>query len=165
MESLRQIIPLVDLHAQYRQLKPEIDTAIAEVLEECAFILGPAVDEFEKRFADYIGVRHAVAVSSGLDALRLALTALNVGPGDEVIVPANTFVATALAVTAVGARPLLVDCDARTYTIVTQTDITAPTSSLATSLSQSMQGALTVCQAYRKGQSQDNIGNKQPRTD
>jgi histidinol-phosphate/aromatic aminotransferase/cobyric acid decarboxylase-like protein len=87
MESLRQIIPLVDLHAQYRQLKPEIDTAIAKVLEECAFILGPAVDEFERRFADYIGVRHAVGVSSGLDALRLALTALNVGPGDEVLVP------------------------------------------------------------------------------
>jgi dTDP-3-amino-3,4,6-trideoxy-alpha-D-glucose transaminase len=116
MESLQQI-PLVDLRAQYRQLKPEIDTAIAKVLDECTFILGPAVDEFEKRFADYIGVRHAVGVSSGLDALQLALTALNVGPGDEVIVPANTFVATALAVTAVGARPLLVDCDARTYTI------------------------------------------------
>ncbi len=117
MESLWQVIPLVDLRAQYRQLKPEIDMAIAKVLEECTFILGPAVDEFEKRFADYIGVRHAVGVSSGLDALRLALTALNVGPGDEVLVPANTFVATALAVTAVGARPLLVDCDARTYTI------------------------------------------------
>jgi dTDP-4-amino-4,6-dideoxygalactose transaminase len=117
MESLSQVIPLVDLRAQYRQLKPEIDTAIAKVLEECTFILGPAVDEFEKRFANYVGVRHAVGVSSGLDALRLALTALNVGPGDEVLVPANTFVATALAVTAVGARPLLVDCDARTYTI------------------------------------------------
>lgn len=117
MESLSQVIPLVDLRAQYRQLKPEIDTAIAKVLEECTFILGPAVDEFEKRFANYIGVRHAVGVSSGLDALRLSLTALNVGPGDEVPVPANTFVATALAVTAVGARPLLVDCDARTYTI------------------------------------------------
>jgi dTDP-3-amino-3,4,6-trideoxy-alpha-D-glucose transaminase len=116
MESLQQI-PLVDLRAQYRQLKPEIDTAIAKVLDECTFILGPAVDEFEKRFADYIGVRHAVGVSSGLDALQLALTALNVGPGDEVIVPANTFIATALAVTAVGARPLLVDCDARTYTV------------------------------------------------
>jgi len=114
MESLSQVIPLVDLRAQYRQLKPEIDMAIAKVLEECTFILGPAVDEFEKRFADYIGVRHAVGVSSGLDALRLALTALNVGPGDEVLLPANTFVATALAVTAVGARPLLVDCDART---------------------------------------------------
>lgn len=116
MESLQQI-PLVDLRAQYRQLKPEIDAAIVKVLDECTFILGPAVDEFEKRFADYIGVRHAVGVSSGLDALRLALTALNVGPGDEVIVPANTFVATALAVTAVGALPLLVDCDALTYTI------------------------------------------------
>ena len=116
MESLQQI-PLVDLRAQYRQLNPEIDRAIAKVLEECTFILGPAVDEFEKRFADYIGVRHAVGVSSGLDALRLALTALNIGHGDEVIVPANTFVATALAVTAVGARPLLVDCDARTYTV------------------------------------------------
>jgi dTDP-3-amino-3,4,6-trideoxy-alpha-D-glucose transaminase len=117
MESLQQIIPLVDLRAQYRQLRPEVDEAIAKVLEQCTFILGPAVDEFEKSFADYIGVRHAVGVSSGLDALRLALTALNVGTGDEVIVPANTFVATALAVTAVGARPLLVDCHARTYTI------------------------------------------------
>ncbi len=68
MESLSQVIPLVDLRAQYRQLKPEIDMAIAKVLEECTFILGPAVDEFEKRFADYIGVRHAVGVSSGLDS-------------------------------------------------------------------------------------------------
>src|SRR5260370_10751319 len=106
MESLSQVIPLVDLRAQYRQLKPEIDMAIAKVLEECTFILGPAVDEFEKRFADYIGVRHAVGVSSGLDALRLALTALNVCPCDEVPVAANNVVATSLAVPFLCRTPL-----------------------------------------------------------
>src|SRR5260370_7113969 len=82
-----------------------MDSQVARVLEVGTFIRGPAVDEFEKRFADYIGVRHAVGVSSGLDALRLALTALNVGPGDEGLVPANTFVATALAVSPLGRPP------------------------------------------------------------
>jgi dTDP-4-amino-4,6-dideoxygalactose transaminase len=87
------------------------------VLLSAKFILGPQLTEFERAFAEFIGVRHAVGTSSGLDALRLALTALDIGPGDQVIVPANTYIATALAVSAVGARPVLVDCDPRTYQI------------------------------------------------
>ena len=91
--------------------------AVDEVLTDCNFILGKQVREFEQAFAAYVGVAHAVGVSNGLDALRIALAALDIGPGDEVIVPANTYIATALAVSALGARVVLVDCDASTYNI------------------------------------------------
>ena len=108
-------IPFVDLAAEHRSIAVEVGRAVADVLADCRFILGPQVEEFERAFAAFTGVEHAVGVSSGLDALRLALLALDVGPGDEVILPANTYVATALAVSAVGARPVLADCDPRTY--------------------------------------------------
>jgi dTDP-4-amino-4,6-dideoxygalactose transaminase len=111
------VVPFVDLAAQYRLISTEIDGAVLEVLSGCNFILGTQVEEFERAFADFVGVEYAVGVSSGLDALRLALAALDIGPGDEVIVPANTYIATALAVTAVGAKPVLVDCDPATYCI------------------------------------------------
>ena len=88
----------------------ELLPAIEELLARGDFILGEAVERFEQEFAQWIGVEHAVGVGSGLDALRLALLALGIGPGDEVILQANTFVATALAVAATGARPVLVDC-------------------------------------------------------
>ncbi|MDZ7374211.1 MAG: DegT/DnrJ/EryC1/StrS family aminotransferase [candidate division KSB1 bacterium] len=110
-------VPFVDLRVQYRNLRAEIDSALARVLERCDFILGSEVENFERRFAEYLGVAHAVGVSSGLDALHLALRTLGIGPGDEVIIPANTFVATALAVSTVGARPVLVDCVRDTYNI------------------------------------------------
>jgi dTDP-4-amino-4,6-dideoxygalactose transaminase len=110
-------VPFFDAAAQQRSLMADTQAAIGEVLEGARFILGPQVGEFERAFAELVGVGHAVGVSSGLDALRLALTALDVGPGDEVILPANTYIATALAVSAVGARPVLVDCDPRTYLI------------------------------------------------
>ncbi|UCE39163.1 MAG: DegT/DnrJ/EryC1/StrS family aminotransferase [Thermoplasmata archaeon] len=110
-------IPLVDLTAQYATIKDEIDRAVQEVLGRCNFILGSQVQEFEQSFARFAGVEHAIAVSNGLDALRLSLMAVDVGPGDEVIVPANTYIATALAVSSVGARPVFVDCDASTYNI------------------------------------------------
>lgn len=110
-------IPLVDLTAQYATIKDEIDRAVLEVLGRCNFILGSQVQEFEQSFARFAGVEHAIAVSNGLDALRLSLMAVDVGPGDEVIVPANTYIATALAVSSVGARPVFVDCDASTYNI------------------------------------------------
>jgi dTDP-4-amino-4,6-dideoxygalactose transaminase len=110
-------VPFVDTAAQQRSIAAELSTALEEVLLSAKFILGPQVSEFERSFADFIGVRHAVGTSSGLDALRLALTALDIGPGDQVILPANTYIATALAVSAVGARPVLVDCDPRTYQI------------------------------------------------
>jgi dTDP-4-amino-4,6-dideoxygalactose transaminase len=110
-----RVIPLVDLTAQHRSIAPQVDAAIAGVLADGHFILGRQVEAFEQAFAAFSGVAHAVGVSSGLDALRLALLALDIGPGDEVIVPANTYIATALAVSAVGARPVLVDCDPQTY--------------------------------------------------
>lgn len=110
-------VPFVDLVAQHAALRSEIEAAIHPVLSQCNFVLGSQVEEFEQAFAKFTRVEHAVGVSSGMDALRLALMALDVGPGDEVILPANTYIATALAVSAVGARPVLVDCDPRTYNI------------------------------------------------
>jgi dTDP-3-amino-3,4,6-trideoxy-alpha-D-glucose transaminase len=112
-----QQIPFVDLVAQYESIKPEIDAAIEMTLKHSAFILGPAVEKFESEFAEYVGTHHAIGVGSGFDALRLALAALDIGPGDEVIVPANTFIATAMAVSAVGARPVLVDCNPTTFNV------------------------------------------------
>lgn len=110
-------VPFFDAVAQQRSVMAETLAAIQEVLDGARFIVGPQVGEFERAFAEFVGVDHAVGVSSGLDALRLALTALDVRPGDEVILPANTYIATALAVSAVGARPVLVDCDLHTYLI------------------------------------------------
>jgi dTDP-4-amino-4,6-dideoxygalactose transaminase len=111
------IVPFVDLAAQYHSIEKEVDAAIKKVLMQCNFILGTEVEEFEEAFARFIGVTHGIAVSSGLDALRLPLQALGIREGDEVIVPANTFIASALAVSAVGAKPVLVDCDPNTYNI------------------------------------------------
>ena len=112
-----QTVPFVDLQAQFRSLRSELLAASESVLSNCNFILGKQVAEFEEAFAKFAGTGHAVGVSSGLDALRLALAAVDIGAGDEVIVPANTYIATALAVTAVGARPVFVDCDRNTYNI------------------------------------------------
>ncbi|MDH3602646.1 MAG: DegT/DnrJ/EryC1/StrS family aminotransferase, partial [Candidatus Tectomicrobia bacterium] len=111
------IIPFVDLEAQYQSIEREVNAAIEQALLQGDFILGAEVDAFEQAYARFVGVEQAVGVSNGLDALRLALMALDIGPGDEVILPANTYIATALAVSAVGARPVLVDCDASTYNI------------------------------------------------
>jgi len=111
------IVPFVDLVAQYHSIEKEVDASIKKVLMQCNFILGTEVEEFERAFARFIGVAHGIAVSSGLDALRLALQALGIREGDEVIVPTNTFIASALAVSAVGAKPVLVDCDPNTYNI------------------------------------------------
>jgi dTDP-4-amino-4,6-dideoxygalactose transaminase len=110
-------IPLVDLRAQYRTLKGEINPAIQAVLDKCNFILGDEVATFEHEFARFVGVTHAVGVSSGTEALHLAMRALGIGPGDEVITPANTFIATVLAISLAGARPVLVDCDPESYEI------------------------------------------------
>jgi dTDP-4-amino-4,6-dideoxygalactose transaminase len=110
-------IPLVDLKAQYRLIKTDIDAAIAGVMERCDFILGAAVGEFEANFARFIGTKHCIGVASGTDALWLALHGLSIGPGDKVLLPANTFIATALAVSDAGATPVLVDVDPATYNI------------------------------------------------
>src|SRR6266849_5329434 len=102
-------VPLVDLGAQYATIAHEIDGALRRVLDKSDFVLGAAVREFEAAFASYCGVPHAIGVGSGTDALFLAMRALNLGPGDEVIVPAMTFVATAEPVMYCGARPVFVD--------------------------------------------------------
>jgi len=103
------MIPFLDVGAAYREIKPEIDAAIHRVLDSGWYVLGAEVEAFEAEWATYCGVDHAVGVANGLDALTLALRALGVGPGDEVIVPSNTFIATWLAVSAVGARPVPVE--------------------------------------------------------
>ena len=110
-------VPFVDVRAAYEAQRPQIDAAIAGVLERGDFILGDAVDAFEEAFAAYCGTRHAVGVDSGFSALELTLRAYGIGAGDEVITAANTFVATVGAIDIVGARSVLVDMDADTYTI------------------------------------------------
>jgi len=110
-------IPLVDLRAQYRKLKGEINPAIQAVLDKCNFILGDEAATFEREFARFVGVDHGVGVSSGTEALHLTMRALEIGPGDEVITVANTFIATAQAISLAGARPVLVDCDPESYEI------------------------------------------------
>ncbi len=110
-------IPFVDLQAQYQSLKDELDTVVLTVMRQCNFILGKEVSDFEHAFADYVGAQHCVGVASGLDALKLALEAFGIGPGDEVIVPAHTFIASALAVSAVGARPVLVEVDEASFNL------------------------------------------------
>ena len=104
-------VPLVDLKWQHEQIAEEVETGLAEVMAKTAFILGPQVAEFESAFAEYQEVPHCVGVGSGTDALEMILRALGIGPGDEVIAPANTFIATVLAVTRTGAVPVLVDSD------------------------------------------------------
>jgi len=104
-------VPFVDLQAQYRAIKTEVDAAIRRVLDTSAFILGREVEEFERAFAEYVGARFCVGVSNGTAAVQLAVTACGVGAGDEAIVPANTFFATAEAVSTAGATPVFVDCD------------------------------------------------------
>jgi len=110
-------VPFVDLQAQYRAIKREVDEAIARVVESAAFILGREVEAFEAAFADYLGARFCVGVNSGTAAIQLAVTACGIGAGDEVIVPANTFFATAEAVSTAGATPVFVDADPISYTI------------------------------------------------
>ena len=111
------MIPLVDLKVQYLSIKDEIDTAIAEVVESCQFILGEKVEAFEADFASYCQTRYALGINSGTSALHLALLAAGVEPGDEVITVSYTFVATVAAILYTGARPVLVDIDPRTCNI------------------------------------------------
>jgi dTDP-4-amino-4,6-dideoxygalactose transaminase len=110
-------IPFVDLKAQYRSLKLEMDAAIQNVMDRTAYIMGAEMKAFEKAFADYVGVKQAVGVSSGTDALHLALRALGIGPGHEVITCADTYIATCEAISHTGAQVRLVDADPRTYNL------------------------------------------------
>lgn len=111
------MIPFLDLAAPYLELKSELDEAIARVVSSGWFIGGAEVDQFEAEFASFCDATHAVGVANGLDALHLALRAMDVGPGDEVIVPSNTYIATWLAVSQCGAIPVPVEPDARTFNI------------------------------------------------
>lgn len=110
-------IPFLDIKRQHEGLRAGIIEAISRVIEDTAFSGGPYVDEFEREFAGYCGAAHASGVGSGTDALHLAVRALGIGPGDEVIVPANTFVATAWGASHAGATPVFVDCHPQTWTI------------------------------------------------
>jgi len=111
------MVPFFDLNRQYKNLKSEIAGAINKVFEKGQFILGEELYLFEEEFAHYCGVRYGVGVASGTDALYLALKALGIGEGDEVITVSNSFVATALAISFTGARPVFVDIDPETYTL------------------------------------------------
>ncbi len=110
-------IPLVDLHAQYQTIKHEVTAAFEDVLEHMQLFLGPQTQQFEEEFAAFCGCRYGIGLSSGTDALTLALRACDIGPGDEVITVANTFIATVEAITLTGATPVFVDIDPDTYTL------------------------------------------------
>ena len=111
------MIPFVDLKAQYRSLKPEVDRAIQQVLDESQYILGPAVSAFERDFAAFCQTTEAIGVNSGTSALHLALLAVGVRPGDEVITVPFTFVATVSAIEYAGAKPVLVDVEPDYWTM------------------------------------------------
>ncbi len=110
-------IPFYDFKFQNEQIKAEVYRALAEVFDSAWYILGNKLTRFEQEYAKYIGVKHCIGVGNGLDALKISLCALGIGPGDEVIVPANTYIATVLAITAVGATPILVEPDSYTCNI------------------------------------------------
>lgn len=110
-------IPLIDLQAQYESLKPEIDAAVSDTLSTTRFIGGEEVDTFAKRFAAFAGHEHAIPCGNGTDALELVLDAYGIGPGDEVIVPAMSWISTSEVVATRGAKPVFVDIDAASYCI------------------------------------------------
>ena len=110
-------IPLVDLKKQYLSIKDEIDLAVKKVLESGHFILGNEVLSLEREVAEYIGVKHAIGVASGTDALHLSLLAYGIGEGDEVITTPFSFIATAEAISYCGAKPVFVDIDINSYNI------------------------------------------------
>ena len=111
------MIPMVNLKAQYAEIKAEVEQGLAATIENCSFILGPNVAAFEQETAAYLGVKHAIGVASGTDALHLALIAEGIGRGDEVITTSFTFIATAEAIKYVGAVPVFVDIDPKTFNI------------------------------------------------
>jgi dTDP-3-amino-3,4,6-trideoxy-alpha-D-glucose transaminase len=110
-------IPFIDLRAAHEEIGAELNAAVSRVVDSGWYLLGPELEAFESEFAEYCGTRHCVGVGSGLSALELALQAAGIGPGDEVIVPAYTWVATWIAVTKTGARPVPVDVEEHTYNI------------------------------------------------
>src|SRR5436190_268691 len=110
-------IPFLDLVTPHRQLEDELVAVFRDAIRNAAFVGGPAVDGFEREFAEYCGSRHSVGVANGTDALRFALIAAGVRPGDTVVTVPNTFIATTEAISQAGARPDFVDVDERTYNL------------------------------------------------
>ena len=110
-------IPFLDLKVQYKSIKKDIDPAIQNVIDNTSFVLGKAVSEFEEKFAEKHNVKHCLGTSSGTDGNHMALWSLGIKPGDEVIIPANTFIATAWGATLCGAKPVFVDCHPQSYNI------------------------------------------------
>lgn len=110
-------IQMVDLHGQYMKIKPEIDKGIQEVIDTCTFINGPQVKEFGKNLEEYSGAKHVITCANGTDALQIALMALDLKPGDEVIVPAFTYVASAEVIGLLGLTPVMVDVDPSTFNV------------------------------------------------
>lgn len=111
------MIPFIDLHREYDVIKDEIDEAVKEVLSSQNFILGPQLEAFEREFARYLGVKYCIGVGNGLDALQLIIRSMGIGKGDEIIVPANTFIATLFAISHSGATPVLVEPEMTTFNI------------------------------------------------
>src|SRR3990167_4113816 len=111
------MIPFIDLKSQYQAYKAEIDRAVLKVMENAEFILGPDVTLLEDNLAAYVGAKHAISCANGTDALMLALMAIDIKPGDEVITPSFTFIATAEAAAILGAKVVLVDIDEQSYNL------------------------------------------------
>src|SRR6476469_829028 len=120
-EPERMAVPLFDPSTPLDPLRDELDAAIARVLDSKHFILGPEVEAFERELAAYVGAQHALGVANGTEALTIALRALGVGPGDDVVVPSFTFYASAEAIPPTGARPVFCDVDPKTFTVTADT--------------------------------------------
>lgn len=113
-------IQMVDLHGQYLKIKPEVDKGIQEVIDACAFINGPQVKEFAEHLRQYTGAKHVITCGNGTDALQIALMALDLKPGDEVIVPAFTYVASAEVIGLLGLTPVMVDVDPESFNVTAE---------------------------------------------
>jgi dTDP-4-amino-4,6-dideoxygalactose transaminase len=110
-------IPFVDLKAQYLSIQSELDKAISSVISNTSFIGGPSADAFEKSYSEFMGMKHTIACANGTDSLEILLVAMGIQPGDEVLVPAISWISTAEAVTTAGGVPVFVDVDLNTYVV------------------------------------------------
>jgi dTDP-4-amino-4,6-dideoxygalactose transaminase len=144
-------IPLVDLSAAHDEVAEEVRAGFARVLAQTAFVGGPEVAAFEAEYAAFTGVPHCVGVANGTDALELALRASGVGAGGQVILPANTFVATAEAVARIGARPVLVDCDPDTYLLDVDAALAAVTDATSAVVAVHLYGQVAPVEALAAG--------------
>jgi len=163
MTDIQQQIQMVDLKSQYKRLKSEIDAGIQDVIDSTAFIKGPALKTFELSLARYLGAKEAVGVANGTDALQIALMALNLKPGDEVIVPAFTYVATAEVIGLLGLIPVMVDVYPDTFNInieLMEEAITSKTKAVVPvhlfGQSANMEGIMRVAEKYNLSVIEDN---------